>query len=118
VLAAFNYAPDERVNELPYFFMTGLVLNGILPSRPNDYMAFGLAFGSYSSDLRSAQRAEAAMGAAVAIQHHEMTLEWTYGCHLMPGLLLQPDIQYIIDPGGDRSVANALAIGMNIVIHF
>jgi carbohydrate-selective porin OprB len=33
-------------------------------------------------------------------------------------LLLQPDLQYIIHPGGNRAIPNALAFGVNIVANF
>jgi hypothetical protein len=49
---------------------------------------------------------------------YEMTLELTYGCVVMLGLLLQPDLQYIINPGGNRAIPNALAIGVNAVVNF
>ena len=44
-----------------------------------------------------------------------MTLELTYGYAVMPGLNLQPDLQYIINPGGNSAIPNALAIGVNVV---
>ena len=47
-----------------------------------------------------------------------MTLELTYGCAVRPGLLLQPDLQYIINPGGNKAIPNALAIGVNVVVNF
>ena len=55
---------------------------------------------------------------SVAVQDYETTLELTYGCAVRPGLLLQPDLQYIIHPGGNRAIPNALAIGVNIVANF
>jgi carbohydrate-selective porin OprB len=32
-------------------------------------------------------------------------------------LLLQPSVQYIINPAGNRAIPNALAIGMNVVVN-
>jgi carbohydrate-selective porin OprB len=46
-----------------------------------------------------------------------MALEWNYALELRPGLLLQPDIQYLVHPNGNKSIPNALAIGVNIVIN-
>jgi carbohydrate-selective porin OprB len=40
------------------------------------------------------------------------------GCAVLPGLLLQPDLQVIIHPNGDRSTPTALALGINMVINF
>jgi porin len=115
---AFVCAPDERVNTVPYFFDAGLVAYGFLPSRPRDFAGFGVAYGSYSGDLRRAEELEAATDPAVGVQNWEMTLEWTYGCTVKPGLLVQPDVQYLINPGGNRAVPNALAVGVNVVINF
>jgi porin len=116
--AAFLCAPDERVNQLPYFFDTGLVAYGFLPSRPRDFVGFGVAYGSYSGDLQRAEEIQAATDFAVGVQRWEMTLEWTYGCTVRPGLLVQPDLQYLINPGGNNAIANALAIGLNVVCNF
>ena len=52
------------------------------------------------------------------VQNWEMTLEFTYGCTLRPGLLAPPDLQYLINPGGNKAVPNALAVGVNGVFYF
>jgi carbohydrate-selective porin OprB len=46
-----------------------------------------------------------------------MTFEWNYGMRLLPGLLLQPDVQYIVHPSGDSAISNALAAGLNAVVN-
>jgi porin len=116
--AAFVGAPDQRVNQLPYFFDTGFVAYGFLPSRPRDFGGFGVAYGSYSGDLRRAEEIQAATDLTVGVQRWEMALEWTYGCTVKPGLLVQPDLQYLVNPGGNKAVPNALAIGVNVVFNF
>jgi porin len=116
--AAFVCAPDQRVNTLPYFFDAGLVAYGFLPSRPRDFAGFGVAYGSYSGDLRRTEEVQALTDPAVGVQRWEMTLEWTYGCTVRPGLLVQPDMQYLVNPGGNRAIPNALAIGVNVVFNF
>jgi porin len=116
--AAFVCAPDQRVNELPYFFDAGLVAYGWLPNRPRDFVAFGVAYGSYSGDLRQAEEVQTLTNPAVSVQNWEMTLEFTYGCTVRPGLLVQPDLQYLINPGGNKAVPNALAVGFNVVLNF
>jgi porin len=118
VFGAFACAPDQRVNQLPYFFDAGMVAYGFLPSRPRDFTGFGLAYGSYSSDLRSAEVIRSMTAPGVGVQNWEMTLELTYGCAVRPGLLLQPDLQYLINPGGNATIPNALAVGMNVVVNF
>jgi hypothetical protein len=48
----------------------------------------------------------------------QMTLELTYGCTVRPGLLVQASLQYLVNPGGDKAVPNALALGLNVVFNF
>jgi porin len=116
--AAFVCAPDQRVNQIPYFFDAGLVAYGFLPSRPRDFAGFGVAYGSYSGDLRRAEEVQALTDPAVGVQSWEMTLEWTYGCTVQPGLVVRPSLQYLVNPGGNKAVPNALAIGLNLVVNF
>jgi porin len=116
--AAFVCAPDQRVNQAPYFFDAGLVDYGFLPSRPRDFAGFGAAYGSYSGDLRRAEEVQALTDPAIGVQSWEMTLEFMYGYTAKPGLLVQPSLQYLINPGGNKAVPNALAIGVNVVLNF
>jgi porin len=118
VFAAFVCAPDTRVNLVPYFFDAGLVAYGFLWSRPRDFLGFGVAYGSYSSDLRRAEATEALTNPAVAVQNWEMTVELNYGCTVRPGLLVEPSLQYLVNPAGNKAVPNALAIGLNVVCNF
>jgi carbohydrate-selective porin OprB len=61
---------------------------------------------------------QALTDSAVGVQTWEMTLEWSYGCTVKPGLLVQPGLQYLINPGGNRAAPNALAAGVNLVFNF
>ena len=47
-----------------------------------------------------------------------MTVELNYGCTVRPGLLVQPSLQYLVNPGGNKAVPNALAVGVNLVFNF
>jgi porin len=116
--AAFVCAPDQRVNQIPYFFDAGLVAYGFLPSRPRDFAAFGVAYGSYSSDLRHAEAVQVLTDPTTDVQDWEMTLELSYGCTVKPGLLVQPCLQYLVNPGGNKAVPSALALGVNVVFNF
>jgi porin len=113
---AFISAPDQRVNRVPYFFDAGLVAYGPLRSRQKDLAGFAVVYGSYSSDLRQAEEMQPAFSAGV--QQFEMAVEWNYGVAIRPGLLLQPDIQYLVHPNGNKTIRNALAVGVNIVVNW
>ena len=47
-----------------------------------------------------------------------MALEWGYAIQLTPWLKVQPDIQYIIRPGGTGRVPNALVLGFEFGMVF
>lgn len=114
VFGAFIAAPDQHVNEVPYFLDTGLVMYGPSRRRPKDLIGFAFVYGAYSSDLR---RAEEIQPMPARVQHFESTLEFNYGWTIRPGLLLQPALQYIMHPNGNERIPNALAIGVNIVVN-
>ena len=98
--------------------MLEMVAYGFLPARPRDSAALGVAYGSYSGDLRRAETMQAVSNPAVSVQNFEMTQELTYGSTIRPGLLVQPSVQYIVNPGGNDAIPNALAAGLNVVFNF
>ena len=94
------------------------VANGPLASRPKDVLALGVAYGGFSSALRSQQQAQAVLDSSIRPQVSELTLELSYALQLLPGLSLQPGVQYLIHPGGSPATPNALALGVNAVVSF
>ena len=114
VFGAFTAAPDQRVNQVPYFFDSGLVVYGPSRRRLKDFIGSAGVCGSYSSDLR---RTEEIQPTIRGIQHFETTFELNYGWTIRPVLLMQPDLQYIVHPNGNERLPNALAIGLNIVVN-
>jgi porin len=46
----------------------------------------------------------------------EAALELFYGFDLAPGVRVKPDLQYIVDPGGDASVDNAWILTMRVTL--
>src|SRR5262249_8000842 len=108
---AVAVAPDESTNLLPLFVDGGLVYTGLIPGRDNHVAAFGVVYGRFSSELRRSQRLQRQTGVAAAIQYYEVALEWTYAIQVARWLSVQPDVQYIIRPGGSSSIPNALVLG-------
>jgi carbohydrate-selective porin OprB len=90
---------------MPYYFSAGLVAYGPLDIRPKDFVALGLAYGVYSDQLRPAKL-------------YEATLEISYGIQVLPGLIIQPGAQILINPGGSPSVPSAMALGVNAIVSF
>jgi porin len=104
VYGTLVYAPSQRINTIPYFAAVALGYQGPLPRRDNDLAAFAVYYGAFSRYL--------------AGQTYELVLEWTYALAVTPWLTVQPDIQYIIHPGGRPSVGNALVVGVQLSFQF
>jgi len=118
VFGSLVAAPDQAVSPMPFFFSTGVVANGPLASRPKDVLALGVAYGGYSGDLRRQQQSQALLDPAIRPLVSELTIELSYAIQVLPGLSLQPGVQYLIHPGGSPSTTNALAVGVNAVVSF
>jgi porin len=95
---------DDRFNTIKEYMGAGTVLTGLVPSRPGDQLGLAIASGHIGSPWRRA--------AGDFVEGHETAIELTYSAQLTDWLRVQPDIQYIINPGADRSLENALVIGI------
>ena len=47
-----------------------------------------------------------------------MVVEFTYQARITPSLVVQPDLQYIINPGGTTDLNNAFVIGARAALTF
>jgi porin len=119
IFGSFMVAPDESVSQMPYFFTAGVACRGIFDARPIDSMGFGVVYGSFSSDLSNAQEREQLLDPTVGVQDYETVLEWTYRFNFDKGaVFFQPDVQYVINPGGAGQFDDALVLGCQLGINF
>lgn len=92
---------------------TGLLMQPVIAGRPNSSASFGIADATLGSAWR---QTAAASGARPS--RHETVYEFTYSDRITPWLSLQPDLQYIVRPGGDVAAKNELIIGLRANIAF
>jgi porin len=111
-------APDASINQMPLFVNGGLVYRGAIPRRDHDIAGFGVIYGRFSRDLRRSQQLERQAGIAAPVQDFEVALEWTYIVQAARWLAVQPDVQYIIKPGGTGTIPNALVVGFQLSVTF
>ena len=106
------FTPADR-NVVNFYFDTGLSYKGLIPTRDNDTVGIGFGYAQLSSGARNGLRDEGEnpIGA-------EMVIEFTYQAEITPWLVIQPDLQYIINPGGTSDLGNALVIGGRAAITF
>jgi porin len=118
VFGSFTVAPNSARQQLPTFFTAGISARGFFDARPRDAMSLGFASGGFSDELRQAQQ-EGRLHGPVGGQGHESIVELTYRLDFKRGaIFVQPDIQYIIQPGGAADVKNALVLGAQLGINF
>ncbi|WP_422002443.1 carbohydrate porin [Reyranella sp.] len=100
---SLSYAPPD-VNEVTFMAAGGLSYVGLLPSRPNDTLSVVGAVGRFSEYLSS--------------QGSEVVIELNYRAQILPSVFVQPDIQYIVNPDGKFTIADALVIGFAVGVTF
>jgi len=110
---AFVLSPQENIAKIPFQWNCGVAYQGVVPQRDQDIAMFGLAYGSFSDDYGNAGNAY--NGEPVS---YEMALEWGYRIQFNRFLYAQPNIQYIVQPGGTGSIPDAFVLGMQIGVTF
>ena len=111
-------SPDQSVSLMPFFTTAGVVARGMFASRPTDLAAFGIVYGSFGNDLQDSQRRARQSGTTIGIQRYELALELTYRFRVYrDAVFFQPDLQYIIRPGGTGRIADAFVAGVQVGIN-
>ncbi len=111
--SAFVCSPQELVAQIPYFVSGGAQYVGLIPHRDKDTTIFGVAYGSYSSNLASQQASQ-----GLPQEDYEMVFEWAYQIQVNKWLQVQPDVQYIVNPGATHTLNNGLVIGAVVNVSF
>ncbi|MEO8225184.1 MAG: carbohydrate porin [Gammaproteobacteria bacterium] len=96
---------DDRFNTFDGYLGVGGSLGGFVPGRPDDTVGVGMAVAFTGSEYRAARALDGA-----GADRHETSLELTYRAPLTSWLTIQPDIQYVINPGTDPALDNALVV--------
>jgi porin len=101
---------DARVNQIGSYLGGGLTLTAPFPSRAQDELGLAVAAARNGSHYVRAQPATDTPPAG------ETVVELTYLAQLAAWIALQPDLQYVIHPGGTRRTRNALVSGLRIAL--
>ena len=106
-------APQPNISILPLQLSGGALYQGLLPDRPNDASIFGVIWGNLSDDYASAL--EPQIGGRAT---NEVDLELGYRIQASAFAYAQPDIQYIIQPGGTGNIPNSFILGAQFGLTF
>jgi porin len=98
-----------------------------VPGRTDDVLTFGVAYAKISRDAAALDRDTLAInGPPYPIRDQEVVFELSYAAQIAPWWILQPDLQYIVHPGGNVpdpdnpnvTVGNAFVAGLRSTIKF
>lgn len=90
---------------------SGICFTGLIPGRPADVLGIGLVYARISRDFARTQPDRERWG-------HETVVEVAYKITLTPWLMVQPDLQYIVHPGGSTSTPDATVLGIRLDVLF
>lgn len=120
-------APGDR-NPVDLYLDAGFSALGLVPGRPDDQFGVAAAFARISPAAQAADVAtDIATGLPAPVRSFEAVIEATYQAQVMPGLVLQPTVQYVIHPGGGIAdpygngltpIRNALVLGVTTAVRF
>jgi porin len=112
-------SPDDSVSQMPVLANAALVVRGLIASRATDVLGLGVVYGHFSNDLQDSQRLQQALDPTIGVQQHELALELTYRLSFLDSaLLVQPDVQYVIRPGGTGRIDDAFVTGLQAGVNF
>ncbi|HEU4475779.1 MAG TPA: carbohydrate porin [Methyloceanibacter sp.] len=107
-------APQDR-NLIDWYFDGGVTFTGMFRNRPNDALAIGFAYTNISDTVSAF---DVDFGEA-AIRNYEALIEICYTYEIKPGWSLQPDFQYLFQPGGNvAGQKDAAVVGARTSISF
>lgn len=119
-------ASSDR-NLVDWSLNAGLNLKAPLPGRDNDTLGVGYGWAHVSGRASDLDRDAAIFAAsALPVRSAESVIEITYQYQVAPWWLVQPDLQYVINPGGGaaspldptRRLGDALVVGLRTNVTF
>lgn len=114
----YNFADSEAMQ---YTIKGGIVRTGTFRTRSRDTLCFGaspIAFTAKDVAYLSGLRAQG--GASGQVPSHEVVFEANYGYALASGIVLRPNLQYIVHPDSRympnllHNVPNVFVVGLQV----
>jgi porin len=120
-------SPQTDRNLIDFSLNVGLTLHDPIPHRDDDTFGIGMGYGQVSPPASDADRAiRATVNTHYPIRSNETFLELTYQYQLTPWCQLQPDFQYVFNPGAGvlnpnlptQRIKNEAVLGIRVNILF
>ncbi|MGH8744416.1 MAG: carbohydrate porin [Burkholderiales bacterium] len=104
---------DSRVNRFASSIESGFTISSPFDGRGSDQFGFGVAAARNGAEFASVQQR-----AGRRSDTSEVIIELTYLAQVTPWLVVQPDLQYVINPNTDPLIRNALVFAVRFEISF
>lgn len=104
LFSRYGWADDE-VNVINHFWSLGVQYQGFFPGRDMDVMAVGFAEGLFSDRITLSG-------------NHESVYEWYYNLYVTDWMAISPDVQYVVNPGGNPAARDAIVVGLRARLSF
>jgi len=104
---------DGDTNILRAGWQAGVLVGPVAPGRPDSRLSFGIEQAVLSDKGRALLTLGGTASAAT-----ETGFELTYADQISEHVTLQPDIQYILNPGGDRAAKSAAIATLRLTVDF
>lgn len=111
--SAFVLSPQQNIAKLPFQVNAGLAYQGLIPTRDRDTAMFGVVYGMFSDDY-----AQTVAETGAGVPDYELVFEWGYRLQMTDFAYVQPNIQWVINPGGTGNIPNALVLGAQMSVTF
>lgn len=98
VFLQLGSAPGEQ-NLVPLFFSTGINYKGLLEGRDRDNLFLGLVISSINNDVVRTMNTD----------NSRSIIEANYAIAIGDHLVIQPDLQYLINPGANPLLKNSFS---------
>ena len=102
----FGYANSKR-NDIADFYSFGFQYQGLVEGRDDDVVGVGFAQGIFSNSADTTYTDD-----------YENALELYYSAQLTPWLNISPAVQYIANPGGNKTRSDAVVLGVRVQMSF
>jgi porin len=112
LMLEFVDAPGDR-NSLQDEITFGSRYTGLIPGRDEDKVGFGVIYSKNSYASSDAYQTLNGRGLG-----GETTVEVDYQYNPSPWLSIQPDTQFIMDPGGDSTRSLIIVLGLRTIVRF
>jgi porin len=104
---------DGKTTPFSSGWQAGILVNQPFKGRPASAFSLGVGSAGLSHNYR-----DAVPVGDPALRKAETIIEATYKDEILPGLSLQPDVQYVVHPSADPTIKNALVLGLRVQFDF